>query len=119
VNTRINVTVVTFVADSAPESGFGLPSKDPDAGTAQWSELLRCEQVVRFYTTCCCMKGQFGVGRSKETKRERERERESECRMQGGRWPLQITKLCMIRLRKTKTYATQSVPTPFQTAGSR
>ena len=47
-NTRINVTVVTFVAHSAAESGFGLPSKDSDTVTAQRSELLRCEQIVRF-----------------------------------------------------------------------
>jgi len=28
VNTGINVAVVTFVADSAAESGVGLPSRD-------------------------------------------------------------------------------------------
>ena len=56
-NTRINVTVITFVADSAAESGFGLPRKDSDTVTAQRSELLQCEQVVRFkadsHIACC------------------------------------------------------------------
>jgi hypothetical protein len=48
VNSRINVTIVTFVADSAAESGFVLPARTLILVAAQRSELLSCEQVVRF-----------------------------------------------------------------------
>ena len=48
-NTRIKVTIVTFVADSVAEGLVGAPQQGVcDAATGRWSELLRCKQVVRF-----------------------------------------------------------------------